>query len=630
MRISLGFSMARFGWYLRRSLRSVFLALLGSFIVCGAMAQGIESIVSPGKVIEGHAKVEDDCKQCHTKFDRKAQDGLCMQCHKDVGSDVRGKTGYHGKLKPQACRSCHTDHKGRGAKLAEFDKTRFDHANTDYPLKAKHQKVECAKCHDKGKKYRDAPQDCNSCHRKDDVHKGGLGSKCADCHGESTWKENTFDHEKTHFSLTGKHIDTKCVDCHKNHNYKETPKTCVGCHRKEDDHKGHKGQFGEKCESCHGTKAWKPSTFNHDKDTRYALKGKHIKTECKECHSGHLYKQKLSSECISCHKKDDKHKETLGKECGNCHTERNWTESPKFDHEATTFPLLGKHAKTECKECHKNAMFKEAPKECIGCHKKDDKHVGNLGEKCAECHSERDWKNTEGRFKHERTQFKLMNAHADPKIKCNACHKDLRSYRKTPMDCISCHKKDDKHENQLGSKCEQCHGDKSWKTTQFDHARSHFPLTGRHITTACKECHLTSRYKDAAKDCFSCHKNKDKHKEKFGMRCETCHNTRSWTVWEFDHDRKSTYRLEGAHRKVACESCHTQPAPKGKPAATLGVACINCHANEDPHDGQLGRRCEQCHSADNWKKIKSRMGALPAVDSHSGFRTTLFERRVGA
>ena len=593
-------------------------------LTSGAIAQGIESIVSPGKLAQPHAKVDDECKQCHTKFDRKAQDGLCVECHKEVGADVRGKTGVHGKMKQQTCRTCHTDHKGRAALIADFDKTKFDHTPTDFVLRAKHQKVECVKCHVSGKKFRDAPLECNGCHRKDDVHKGSLGVKCADCHNENLWKEAKFDHDATRFALTGKHVDTKCADCHKNTNYKETPQNCYACHRKDDDgQKGHKGQYGEKCENCHNAKLWKPSTFNHDADTRYALRGKHRSTACADCHSGHLYRAKVSQECNSCHKKDDKHKESLGKECGSCHTERNWKESPKFDHEATIFPLLGKHAKTECKECHKNAMYKEASKECIGCHKKDDKHLGNLGEKCAECHAERDWKSVEGRFNHDRTKFKLRNGHADSKIKCNACHKDFRSYRNTAVDCISCHKKDDKHQDQLGSKCEQCHGDGSWKTTQFDHSRSRFALTGRHITAPCKDCHETHRYKDAPKDCFSCHKNKDKHKEKFGMRCENCHNTRAWSVWEFDHDRRSTYRLDGAHRKVACESCHKQPAPKGKNAALVGASCIACHTNEDAHDGQFGNRCEQCHVAESWKKIRNRVGALAPVETTAAVKRSI-------
>lgn len=581
----------------------------------GAFAQGIESIMAPGKVIQGHAKVEDDCKQCHVKFDRKAQDGLCMACHKEVGLDLRNKSGFHGRVSDPTCRSCHTDHKGREAKVADVDKKKWDHSKTDFALRGKHDKVECDKCHVSGKKYREAALECNACHKKDDVHKGSLGVKCADCHTESSWKETRFDHDTTKFPLTGKHSDVKCTDCHKNNNYKEAPKNCYACHRKDDDKKGHKGQFGEKCETCHGTKLWTTTTFSHDLDTKYVLRGKHRSAACKDCHTGSLYREKLGQECYACHKKDDKHKETLGKDCGSCHTERSWKESPKFDHGATTFPLLGKHAKVECKDCHKSAMFKEAPKDCYGCHKKDDKHKENLGRECAECHTEKDWTNTDGRFKHDRTKFALRNAHAAASLKCTACHKDLMSFRNTAVDCFACHKKDDKHEGQAGTKCEQCHSDKSWKVTKFDHGLSRFPLTGRHANVACKSCHETPRYKDAPRDCYSCHKKEDKHTQKFGMRCETCHNTRAWSVWTFAHDTQTKYRLEGAHRKVACESCHKQPAPKGKDAAVVGTNCIACHRADDVHDGQFGVRCEQCHSVDNWKNFKNRVGGQGVVSS---------------
>ena len=589
-----------------------------ALMVCGAtpgFAQNIESIMAPGKLIQGHAKVEDDCKQCHIKFDRKAQDGLCMACHKEVGADVRNKGGFHGRVADPTCRSCHTDHKGRDARVVELDKKKFDHTKTDFQLKGKHDKVECDKCHVAGKKYREAALECNACHKKDDVHKGSLGVKCADCHTETNWKEARFDHDTTKFPLTGKHTDVKCVDCHKNNIYKETPKNCYACHRKIDDQKGHKGQFGEKCDTCHGTKEWKNNSFNHDTDTKYVLRGKHRSTECKDCHTGNLYRDKLAQECYACHKKDDKHKESLGKDCGSCHTERNWKESPKFDHETTTFPLLGKHAKVECKDCHKNAMFKEAPKDCYACHKKDDKHKDTLGKDCASCHVERDWKLTEGRFNHERTRFQLRNAHAQKLVKCDACHKDLQSYRNTPMDCFSCHKKDDKHDGQAGTQCEACHSDRSWKVTRFDHALSRFPLTGRHVAVACKSCHETSRYKDAPRDCFSCHKKEDKHKQRLGMRCETCHNTRAWPVWSFDHDTKTKYKLEGGHRRVSCESCHKQPAAQGKDIAPVGNTCIACHKADDVHEGQFGSRCEQCHTVENWKKFKNRIGAAPGITS---------------
>jgi hypothetical protein len=579
-----------------------------AFAAC-ARAQGIESILAPGKLVQSHAKWENECSQCHVKFDRKAQDGLCMSCHKEVAADMRARTGYHGRLKQQACNTCHTDHKGRAAQIVLLDKKLFDHNQTDYTLRNKHQKVECDKCHVAGKKYREAPQDCNACHRKDDVHKGSLGAKCADCHSDVGWKETTrFDHEKTRFSLTGKHADVKCIGCHKNSDYKDTPRTCIGCHRKDDDQKGHKGQYGEKCESCHGTKAWKPSGFNHDVDTKYVLRGKHRATSCTDCHKGNLYRVKLSADCYACHKADDKHKESLGRDCGSCHSERSWKEPAKFNHDQTSFPLLGKHVQADCKDCHKSAMFKEASRECYSCHKKDDKHEGTLGRSCSDCHTERDWKNTAGRFNHDSTRFQLRNAHADAKLKCSNCHKDLKSYRSTPLDCYSCHKKDDKHEGQQGRNCEQCHSDRSWKVDKFDHNLSRFPLTGRHITVVCKDCHKNTLFKETPRDCYACHTKDDKHKLKFGERCEVCHNTRAWSTWEFDHDKRTKYRLEGAHKKAKCESCHKQEAPKGKDAAQIGTSCIACHRADDAHDNQFGMRCETCHSVESWKKLKGRIG----------------------
>jgi hypothetical protein len=582
---------------------------LGLTLAPGAQAQSIESIMAPGKISQPHLKYEDDCKQCHVKLDRKGQDGLCMDCHKPVGADVRAKTGYHGMMDPPAvCKECHTEHKGRDLKSAEFDQKKFDHAKTDYALKGKHETTACDKCHVAGKKYRDAAQDCNTCHKKDDKHKGSLGPKCADCHTEKDWKEVKFDHDTTKFPLTGKHVDTKCSDCHKDNQYKDTPKNCYACHKKNDEQKGHKGLYGEKCETCHGTKAWKPSTFNHDNDTKYDLRGKHRTTACKECHTGNLYKEKLQQECYACHKKDDKHKESLGTNCAACHTEKNWKEIAKFDHDKTKFPLLGKHTKTECKECHKSLMYKEAPKECIGCHLKDDKHKANLGKECGDCHSAQDWKNTEGRFKHEKTKFPLRNAHAAPKVKCDACHKDLSSFRNTPLTCIACHKKEDKHETQLGDKCESCHTDKAWKGTNFNHGKSRFPLTGSHIVAECKKCHETLRYKDAPRDCYSCHKKEDKHKQVFGVRCESCHSTRAWTTWSFDHDTRTKYRLESSHIKVKCEACHKQVAPAGKDAAPQSTSCVSCHRSDDVHTGGFGPRCDQCHVVESWKKVKSRVG----------------------
>ena len=568
-----------------------------------AGAQSIESVLSPGKLSKSHAKWDDDCAKCHVRFDRGAQERRCMDCHKDVGADVAAKTGFHGKLRPQACRSCHTEHKGPDAHIVALDTQRFDHSQTDFALRGAHQKTACASCHTSGKKYRDAPAQCDACHRKADVHKGALGADCASCHNETRWKQARFDHAATRFPLTGRHADATCASCHVAGQYKETPRACVACHRNDDTQRGHKGQFGERCETCHGTLRWKPSVFNHDTDTRYTLRGKHRAARCADCHTAPLYKAQVSQLCYDCHRKDDKHKESLGRECASCHSERDWKDRGRFDHDKTAFPLVGKHVAADCKSCHKSSAFKEVGRECIACHKKDDRHAATLGEKCADCHQERDWK---ARFDHDRTRFQLRNAHARAQLPCTSCHKDQRSFRGTQMACVSCHQKDDRHEGQQGRQCEQCHTDRDWRAARVDHARTRFPLVGRHLAVECKSCHTTARFKDAPRECSACHAKDDRHQLKFGPRCESCHNARAWAVWDYDHDKRTRFKLEGAHVKVGCERCHQRPAPASKAVAELDGSCLACHRKDDTHDGNFGAGCGQCHTSDRWKPIRAR------------------------
>ena len=179
------------GHTLRTCLTGLLLLLLGLFLCVGAQAQGIESVLAPGKLTQSHAKAEADCKNCHVKFDRNAQDRLCGDCHKDIAADVRDKAGFHGRklaTQPAACRDCHTDHKGRGARIVELDTKAFDHAAlADWALRGAHVKTECKSCHVAGKRWAEAPQDCVACHRKDDVHDGSFGNRCEQCHVVDKW-----------------------------------------------------------------------------------------------------------------------------------------------------------------------------------------------------------------------------------------------------------------------------------------------------------------------------------------------------------------------------------------------------------------------------------------------------------
>lgn len=559
-------------------------------------------LLMPGEVIKSHAKEEENCEKCHKKFDKAAQSQLCADCHKDVGKDLKEKRGFHGRLDAdKECKECHTDHKGRDAKVAEFDHAKFDHTKTDYPLKGAHlnEKVKCADCHKPGKKFREAPAYCNDCHKKDDKHKGGLGTDCAKCHVEKDWKTTAFDHNKTKFKLLGKHEEVKCAKCHIDNKFKDTPMLCNSCHKKDDKHKG---KLGPKCESCHTEKSWKEILFDHDKKTKYPLLGKHREVKCDKCHVDNKFKD-TPKVCSTCHKKDDDkaHKGKFGPKCETCHVERDWKEI-NFDHDkATKYPLLGKHRQAKCAACHKGDLYKDKlPTKCNSCHEKDDKHKGNFGPKCESCHVEKDWK--EVLFDHDKqTKYPLLGKHRQ--AKCAACHKGDLYKDKLSSDCIFCHEKDDKHKGQEGKKCESCHDAQTWSKTMFDHNRmSAFPLLGRHLLVECKKCHATVTFKDAKSDCWSCHEKEDVHKRKLATECRICHNTRDWKAWDFDHN-KTGFKLDGPHKKIGsnCYACHKKPMEK---KVLLSTACGICHDRDDVHNGNFGDRCERCHEGNDWKQIK--------------------------
>jgi len=624
-----------------RVLRGLLAAGLLALYAGHAAGALLEGVLSPGELIQGHSKAESSCDNCHLPFKKTGQDEMCVKCHKDEARDIAQKSGFHGRIKDRGlCRDCHTDHKGRAAqvmfKVADADKgkdkdaikadweKKFDHAQTDYALKDSHTKIECAKCHLPKAKYRDVYKTCVGCHKKDDDkkgHKGALGDKCQDCHTVKKWKDTFFDHDKTKFPLRNAHADTKvaCKDCHANNHYKNTPVNCYACHKKDDEDpkkKGHNGKYGEKCEKCHTDKKWDALKFDHDRDTKYPLRFKHhdAKVKCKACHTTeYVYRDKLKSTCIACHKKDDKHKGSEGDKCEKCHSERDWKETHDFDHDKTKFPLRDAHAdpKVKCDACHKTKVYTDAPKTCYGCHQKDDDdpkkkgHHGRYGQKCDTCHTVKDWKPT--RFDHDRdTKYALLGKHRT--TKCDDCHKGDLYKDKLKNTCISCHKKDDKHKGKEGDRCEDCHLEQDWKTTKnkFDHDLTAFPLLGKHVKVDCKKCHSTLEFKDAKAACISCHEKEDQHKKRLGSLCEDCHNAVSWKRWDFSHDQRTHFKLDGKHAKIDCYACHRLPV-QGR--ALLPMACGSCHQNDDAHGGSFGRQCERCHVTSEWSLVKEKVGA---------------------
>lgn len=514
-------SAARLPW------RAVVAVLLWLGVAVAAQADGMnfKTLLMPGKLAAGHAKLESDCGNCHVSFAKQAQDRLCMNCHKTIAADIRDRRGLHGQLPParaEQCSQCHSDHRGRDADITGLDRDTFDHAATGFALQGGHSGLACASCHRSGQKFRAASAACYACHQSDDRHRGALGQDCKRCHNPSGWRDARFDHNTTTFKLKGGHARVDCGSCHAGERYKNTPADCVACHAIDD---VHRGRNGNDCQRCHNETRWKQSSFDHSRDTRFPLRGRHADAACESCHRAGKFDVKLDTACVACHRADDAHRGRNGDNCAACHSETGWT-STRFDHNRDThFALRGKHADAACAACHRGDLHRALPRDCAGCHHLDDVHRGQEGTRCDRCHNESGWRQTA--FKHDDTHFPLTGLHAV--VPCDACHAST-AFKGTGGACFDCHRLDDKHRGRLGAQCDRCHDSSGWGKAQFDHDRqTQFPLTGAHAGHACADCHREPADKvKLSTACYGCHARDDEHDGRFGRDCERCHNTTSF------------------------------------------------------------------------------------------------------
>jgi len=416
------------------------------------------------------------CANCHTEhegremditgldagtFDHTRTDFPLMGAHANVRCDGCHAAGVAHREAPSACIACHRQedvHDGNlGTDCAGCHTTRnwsataFDHGDTGFPLSGAHSAVACSTCHE-GSQFAAAGQTCIACHRSDDLHRGQNGPQCADCHGVSSWRGVAFDHEAVSgFALTGGHKSLGCQACHRGGNTSPADgRTCAACHERDDPHAG---RFGTTCESCHSVNDWRSVRFDHAKKTTFTLPPGHDKLPCNTCHTGNLA-DALPRDCGTCHADEDPHGKQLGNVCESCHMPTSWTAELWFDHDITSFPLLGAHAALSCDQCHVTAAFHDAGSTCVACHAGGDPHNGGLGQQCENCHNPSAWRAS--RFDHDRTDFPLTGAHTA--LSCNACHlDDTKPTHTAGSNCVSCHRRDDPHLGRFGDDCSNCH-----------------------------------------------------------------------------------------------------------------------------------------------------------------------------
>src|SRR5262249_14122271 len=146
--------------------------------------------------------------------------------------------------------------------------------------------------------------------------------------------------------------------------------------------------------------------FDHGKDSRFPLTGKHAEVGCAACHRPVTQRtgagaaattitfvrwKPLDVTCASCHA--DYHQGQFllttditrdqpapaGRDCGSCHKTTRFRDTlfahddPKF----TSYPLEGKHAAVKCGRCHRpvrvgpdvvTVRYRPMPRACEECH----------------------------------------------------------------------------------------------------------------------------------------------------------------------------------------------------------------------------------------------------------------------
>lgn len=587
-----------------------------------------------------------DCKECHKQRTPTGRPSFllaptnCQGCHKSPHGEM------HAPL--DQCDRCHDARSWRPLSPLPFDHQK----DARFPLETKHIGVPCGSCHPKALfRLSSWGSDCTPCHKN--VHGESLfGQKrCVGCHSARVeWRSVDFDHNRlTRFALEGPH-KRPCVSCHLPADRKAPSKKCDSCHK--DVHQGRFNKLGE-CTACHLAGSWGPELrFDHDRQTRFVLTGRHQTITCRACHRGKgpadyesfdgLVKQiaqprgqkKTVVECLGCHQHATAHEgKFTNDQCMTCHTTAGSikvSKDPKLRDlqkrighgDGKPFRLTDGHD-IECDKCHKGAQYSGLTTVCgPACHQ-DRLHKGTLGPECLRCHDGGKWAAI--KFDHDKSDYPLVGRHRE--AKCEGCHPQ-KAFKPRPRLCgdSQCHLKDDAHQGSLGARCDTCHNPSGQVT--FDHndpkAPDRWRLAGKHESVRCVGCHPTLRYKPAPLRCEGCHADPQIHKGELGVRCTDCHEVAGWQKIHNGHN-VFPVKFAGAHDRVRCVECHT----KGRELQGMAQQCIACHQQNDVHHNSLGPNCADCHSQQTFTAARfshDRVGCslrgvhrvLPCVDCHKG------------
>ncbi len=274
------------------------------------------------------------CEACHRKnppgvapgalgpagVDLRPKHAACADCHRDAHGGLLASRADHGR-----CESCHV--------VDAFKPSTFgvaEHASTKLALEGRHATAKCEACHGPvrpGLPALPGPERlgaakvafaidtaCSTCHL--DPHAGRFAAGgaapvaggCRACHTSAGWHPAAVDvavHAQFDYPLEGGHRAVPCVACHaelrerppkirlleaagpvKPMTFAAKHDRCEACHESP-----HGEQFAARpdrgrCEACHDVERFRPAVrFDHDRDTKFELRGAHENVPCARCHA---------------------------------------------------------------------------------------------------------------------------------------------------------------------------------------------------------------------------------------------------------------------------------------------------------------------------------------------------------
>ncbi len=187
----------------------------------------------------------------------------------------------------------------------------------------------------------------------------GAETRCEPCHQTSSWKEVSFDHDRTGFPLVASHQGAPCRGCHLGAFDDAIPRTCAGCHQDV-----HKGSLGQRCDGCHDPESWDAAfdAFAHRR-TAFPLTGRHAFLPCNECHPGTAGKVFSGNTvpCAGCHADEwaraaassvDHAALGFSMDCRGCHDAWRFERGRFPGHDRCFEISRGDHAGIPCLDCH--------------------------------------------------------------------------------------------------------------------------------------------------------------------------------------------------------------------------------------------------------------------------------------